>query len=35
MRKKFWLENLKERDQSGDQGVDGRDVREIGWKGVE
>jgi hypothetical protein len=35
---KFWLESLKERDNSEDLGVDGSikvDYKEIGWEGVE
>jgi hypothetical protein len=31
----FWLENLKERDHFEDLKVDGRDLRQTGWEGVD
>jgi hypothetical protein len=39
MQTKFWLENLMERDHSGNPDVDGDDIkmdlREIGWEGTD
>jgi hypothetical protein len=39
MHTKFWLENQKGKDPSGDLGIDGdnikMDLSEIGWKGVD
>jgi hypothetical protein len=35
MHTKFLLENLKERDHMEDTDIDGMDLWEIGWEGVD